>query len=167
VAAAVRRITVSQPEQMQLQITQLVSQGFTVANQTNRSVTLVKRKQFSIPLSLIGLLLCVLPLFIYLIVYAMQSDQIIEIHLVESAAPQPYRASEHLPMEDDGRPAVGAAPLLQLSPDRQSWWDGVSWRPTATSYPPNAALHPDGSSWWDGESWRPLPARGTQPDFGG
>jgi hypothetical protein len=165
VAAAVRRVTVAEPEQMQVQITQLVAQGFTVANQTSRSVTLIKHKQFSIPLLLIGLLLCVLPLFIYLIVYALQNDQIIEIQLVEKAAVQPYRASEHLPAAADGRPTGAGAPVLQLSPDRQSWWDGAVWRSTSTSYPPNAVRTPDGNGWWDGESWRPMP--NPEPGFGG
>jgi hypothetical protein len=160
-AAAVRRVTVTEPEQMQAQIMQLVAEGYTVANQSNRSVTLVKRKQFSIPLMLLGLLLCVLPLLIYLVVYALQRDQIIEIHLVEDAAPQPYRASEHLAAQ--GRPSASVEPVLQLSPDRQSWWDGTAWRSTANSYPPNAAVAPDGNWWWDGLQWRPMPSPEAEP----
>ena len=46
----VRYIDVTEPEQMQMEITRLVSAGYTVASQSNRSVTLVKRKQFSIPI---------------------------------------------------------------------------------------------------------------------
>ena len=75
----------------------LVSAGFTVANQSNRSVTLVKRKQFSIPILIIGFLLCVIPLLVYLVVYAFQSDQIVEIRLIDKPEATPYRASDHVP----------------------------------------------------------------------
>lgn len=155
---AIQRITVHEPEQMQMRITQFVAQGFVVANQSNRSVTLIKRKQFSIPLLVIGLLLCVIPLFIYLIVYSLQKDQIIEIVLIEAPKVEAYRASEHLPAGPNAAPA--AAAVIQMSPDNQSWWDGSQWQQTATSYPPNAARKPDGSAWWDGQSWRPMPETG-------
>src|SRR6266704_87865 len=99
--ANVRYIDVTEPEQMQLEITRLVAAGFTVANQSDRSVTLVKRKQFSIPMLIIGLLLCVVPLLIYLIVYASQSDQIVEIRLIDKPKMTPYRASDHIAADSD------------------------------------------------------------------
>ena len=92
----VRYIDVTEPEQMQMEITRLVSAGFTVANQSNRSVTLVKRKQFSIPILIIGFLLCVIPLLVYLVVYAFQSDQIVEIRLIDKPEATAYRASDHV-----------------------------------------------------------------------
>jgi hypothetical protein len=155
--ANVRYIDVTEPEQMQMEITRLVSAGFTVANQNERSVTLVKRKQFNIPILIIGFLLCVIPLLVYLVVYAFQSDQIVEIRMVDKPAAQPYRASDYIAVDGDGSPAPENAPVIQLTPDGQQWWDGSQWHSTATSYPPHAVRKPDGSQWWDGQNWRPVP----------
>jgi hypothetical protein len=154
----VRYIDVTEPEQMQMEITRLVSAGYTVANQSNRSVTLVKRKQFSIPILIIGFLLCVIPLIIYLVVYAFQSDQIVEIRLIDKPEAQPYRASEHIAVNGENPLPPIDAPVIQLTPDGQQWWDGARWQPTATSYPPHALRRPDGSEWWDGQSWRQVPS---------
>lgn len=155
--ANIRYIDVTEPEQMQMEITRLVSAGFTVANQNNRSVTLVKRKQFSIPILIIGFLLCVIPLLIYLVVYAMQKDEIVEIRLIDKPAATPYRASDHVPVDGENTVSVEGAPVIQVSPDGSEWWDGTEWQPTATSYPPQALRKPDGSQWWDGQNWRPVP----------
>ncbi len=157
--AGIRYIDVTEPEQMQLEITRLVAAGFTVANQSDRSVTLVKRKQFSIPMLIIGLLLCVVPLLIYLIVYASQSDQIVEIRLIDKPKMTPYRASDHIAADSDDAAPAEAGPVLQLSPDGREWWDGTQWQSTATSYPPTAVRKPDGSQWWDGKNWRPVPVQ--------
>lgn len=156
----IRYVDVNEPEQMQMEITRLVSAGYTVANQSNRSVTLVKRKQFSVPILIIGFLLCVIPLLVYLIVYAFQSDQIVEIRLLDKPEAKPYRASDHIAVDGDGDRAPENAPVIQLSPDGNQWWDGAQWQETATSYPPQALLKPDGSEWWDGQSWRPAPRSG-------
>jgi hypothetical protein len=157
--ANVRYVDVTEPEQMQMEITRLVSAGFTVANQSNRSVTLVKRKEFSTPMLIIGLLLCVIPLLVYLIVYAFQSDRIVEIRLIDKPEATPYRASDHIAVDGENSMSVEAAPLIQLTPDGLQWWDGAQWQSTATSYPPHALRKPDGSEWWDGQAWRPIPMR--------
>ena len=157
-ASNVRYIDVTEPEQMQMEITRLVSAGFTVANQNNRSVTLVKRKQFNIPILIIGFLLCVIPLLVYLVIYAFQSDQIVEIRLIEKPETKPYRASDHIAVDGENSPSLEDAPVIQLTPDGQQWWDGAQWQSTATSYPPHALRKPDGSEWWDGQNWRPVPA---------
>lgn len=157
--ANVSYINVTNPEQMQMEITRLVSAGFMVANQNNRSVTLVKRKQFSVPMLVIGLVLCLLPMIIYLIVYACQSDQIVEIRLIDRPQQQAYRASDHVPIAGDPvvTPPPINAPVVQLTPDGSQWWDGAEWQSTATSYPPHAARSQDGGQWWDGQSWRSVP----------
>jgi hypothetical protein len=49
------------------------------------------------------------------------------------------------------------AAKVQLSPDRQFWWDGSIWHPAATEVPPTAPRSADGMYWWDGVSWRPKP----------
>jgi hypothetical protein len=153
--AQVRRITVNGPDQMQVQITHLMAQGFLIANQSNHSVTMIKRKEFSILWLVIGLLLCVIPLFIYLIIYALESDQIVEIAMVGSSG-QPYPTA-------DSSALPTAAGAVQLSPDGQAWWDGTQWQSTATSCPPHATRSPDGAAWWDGRMWRPMPGTGSAP----
>ena len=51
----------------------------------------------------------------------------------------------------------------QLSEDHRYWWDGQSWRDTATQVPPGAPISPDGTRWWDGTSWREMPPAGRTP----
>jgi hypothetical protein len=159
--SAVRYIDVTEPEQMQTQITHFVAQGYVVASQNNRSVTLIKRKKFSVLMLVFGFFFFVFPLFIYLFYYAAKKDQVVEIRLVESAAPEQYRASDHVPIGGSEAPR-GEIPVLQLSPDRQSWWDGAAWQPTSASVPPQAVRHDDGRRWWDGEAWRQLPAASSR-----
>jgi len=90
--------------QMESAVTGYIAKGFLVANRTPTSVTLVKRKQFSIVALVIGLILCVVPLLIYLVYYLTLQDQLIEITLAQ----------------------VG-----QLSPDAHWSWNGSSWVPVA------------------------------------
>jgi len=78
-AAQMRRMTVDSVAAMEQAITSYITQGFTVVNKTATTVTLVKKKQFSALWAVIGFIVCVLPLLIYLIVYAAQSDQVVEI----------------------------------------------------------------------------------------
>jgi hypothetical protein len=156
-ASNTRHIEVNEPEQMQLEITRLVSDGFTVASQNDRSVTLVKRKQFSIPILIIGFFLCVIPLIIYLIMYAMQKDQIVEIRLIDRPESKPYRASDHIALEGEAARVPINAPVIQVSPDGQQWWDGSRWNDTVSNYPQHAFRNPDGSEWWDGQGWHPVP----------
>ena len=51
------------------------------------------------------------------------------------------------------RPAAGK---VQMSPDRNYWWDGLTWQPTATTTPAAAQRSPDGAYWWDGAYWHPV-----------
>jgi hypothetical protein len=148
---------------MQSQITQFMAQGFLIANQSSHSVTMIKRKEFSILWLVIGLLLCVIPLFIYLIIYALETDQIVEIVMV-GAPGQPYSAVESSP-GGSGTLPMAAAGAVHMSPDGQAWWDGAQWQSTATSYPPHAARTPDGAAWWDGQTWRPMPGPGAAPNL--
>lgn len=73
------RITVDSVSAMEQAITSYITQGFAVANKTSASATLIKRKQFNVLWAVLGFIVCVLPLLIYLIVYASQSDQVVEI----------------------------------------------------------------------------------------
>lgn len=160
-------------------ITGYIAQGYNVANRTPTSVTLIKRKQFSILWAVIGFVLCLLPLLIYLIVYAAESDQMVVITLMGAQPAHPAIA------------AAGTIPLnAPRSPDGQYWWDGQQWRPVGQGTgpmgqitgpmnqagvsmplqsraatpadPATAPRSPDGRYWWDGQAWRPV-VQGTGP----
>jgi hypothetical protein len=102
--ANIIRWTAPDALQMESAVTGYIAQGFVVANRTPTSVTVVKRKQFSIVALVIGLILCVVPLLIYLVYYLTLTDQLIEITLAQ----------------------VG-----QLSPDGHWSWNGSTWMPVA------------------------------------
>jgi type IV secretory pathway component VirB8 len=78
-AANITRVSVDSVTAMEQSITSYITQGFSVVNKTSDRVTLVKRKEFSVMWAVIGFLLCILPLLVYLVVYAVQSDQVVEI----------------------------------------------------------------------------------------
>lgn len=82
-AAKVSVLEVGTPGELDQAITSYVVQGFALANRTPTSATMVKRKEFSILWTVIGLVLCVLPLLIYLIIYATESDVVVEIRIRE------------------------------------------------------------------------------------
>jgi hypothetical protein len=90
----IRQVSVSSIPELDQAITSFLAQGYIIANRTPTSVTLQKAKQFSILWTVVGFLLCILPLLIYLIVYASQPDyQIIEIRVADPqtfAGPQTY-----------------------------------------------------------------------------
>lgn len=79
-SSKIHKVTVSSVAEMDQAITGYLAQGFTVANKTASSATLQKKKEFSVLWAVIGFLLCLLPLLIYLIVYATKPDyEVIEI----------------------------------------------------------------------------------------
>ena len=106
-----REVWVHDPAHLTSVIDGYVMQGFAVATRDPASVTMVKRKQFNVVWAVIGFFLCLLPLLIYLIVYASEQDQVVFIRV--AAAP--------------ALPASGTSP--PLSPDGNYWWDGAAWRP--------------------------------------
>lgn len=78
-SAKMQRLTVDSVNAMEQAITSYITQGYSVVNKTATSATLVKKKQFSVLWAVIGFLVCLLPLLVYLIIYATQSDQVVEI----------------------------------------------------------------------------------------
>lgn len=77
---AIQKVFVSNQNEVDPAITGYLAQGFVVANRTPTTVTLQKKKEFKILWAVIGFLLCVLPLFVYLIIYSIQADvEIVEI----------------------------------------------------------------------------------------
>lgn len=76
----ISKVTVASVAEMDQTITGYLAQGFVVANKTSTSATLQKKKEFSVLWAVVGFLLCLLPLLIYLIVYATKPDiEIVEI----------------------------------------------------------------------------------------
>lgn len=123
-------------------ITSYIAQGFTVQNAGEDFVVLLKKKEFSVLWAVVGLVLCILPLLVYLVVYATQKDQLVEIRIAASQ------------------------PQIHWSEDREQWWDGETWHHISRQLPPDVQVSPDGAHFWDGVSWRAMPAEAslTAPD---
>lgn len=85
-AAQVQVIEVSTPTEVDAAISSCVVQGYVMANRTPTSATMVKRKEFSALWAVIGFLVCVIPLLIYLIMYAAETDKVVEIRVSQNAA---------------------------------------------------------------------------------
>src|SRR5947208_3821277 len=157
--AAAYTITVTDSVQMELAITSYIQQGYNLASRTDRSATMVKRKQFSILWLARGVSTLTVVLWIYIGVYLLQGDRMVMIVL------QPYAAQEAV-----------AAPGL-VSSDGLWQWDGASWQPLPQQQPLPAygieggaavgALSGDGLWRWDGVRWQPTPGlnqgRGADP----
>lgn len=84
-AAQVQVIEVHSPAEVDSAISAWVVQGYVLANRTATSATMVKKKEFSALWAVIGFLICVIPLLIYIIVYAADSDKVVEIRVAASA----------------------------------------------------------------------------------
>lgn len=141
-SAAVHRLQVPDAAAMEQAITSYIAQGFTVQSRTATSVTLFKKKEFSVLWAVVGLLLCLLPLLVYLIVYATQSDQMVQIVM-----------------------AGPATPTIHWNDDFTQWYDhaGSRWRSTASALPQGLPVSDDGAYFYNGSSWIPRPGGATQP----
>jgi hypothetical protein len=77
---AIQKLVVSSVQEMESTVLSYLNQGFIVANKTPTSTTLQKRKEFSVVWAVVGFLLCIVPLLIYLIVYATKpAVEIVEV----------------------------------------------------------------------------------------
>ncbi len=126
-------ITVRSKSEMEQRVNQYLVNGYTVAGQSSDSTILRKPKEFNIFLGALGFFLCVIGFFVYLLIYSMQKDRVIEIRL-------------------DTTP--------KMAEDRNWWWDDHlnEWRNVDEAAPPNAKRSDDGKHWWDGQAWRRVPA---------
>jgi hypothetical protein len=79
-----RRVEVASRQDMETSISRYIACGYLVMNKTEVSAVLVKKKQFNIPIAVLGFLFCVAGLALYAIIYACQSDQVIEIVVSDS-----------------------------------------------------------------------------------
>jgi hypothetical protein len=115
--AGIASVAVGSERELETAIALYIAQGYVLSNRSSLGATMFKKKEFRIVWAVIGFFLCILPLLIYLIVYASQSDQTVQIHLssvgrLELPAPQGYGYG-------------------QRSADGQWWWDGRAWQPVA------------------------------------
>lgn len=77
-------IYVSSITELESRIPGYISQGYTVANRSTDSVILVKKKSFSMLMAVIGFFLAVLPLLVYIVIYMLQSDKMVEIRVSQA-----------------------------------------------------------------------------------
>lgn len=138
---AMAAVRVGTDQEMEVMINTYIAHGFVLANRTPSGATLFKKKEFSIVWAVVGFFLCLLPLLIYLIVYASQSDQTVHVQL----ASQPVL------------PASAPQAQPQLSSDGRWWWDGRAWQPVAGQQ--SASLPPPGAP--GAEFQPPVPGTGT------
>ena len=84
-SSRVQQISVFNANAMEQAITSYIAQGFIVVNKTATSATLQKKKEFKIVWAVIGFILCLLPLLVYLIVYATQPEvEVVQIQITGS-----------------------------------------------------------------------------------
>lgn len=154
--AVPRTIVVATNAELETLIVRYVSTGFVATNRTSTEVVLIKKKEFSIPMLIIGLLLCVIPLILYLIVYALQQDQIVILRLVTSTS-----------LAADSGPASPTVEQLEWSDDRTRWRKGTEWVDVASEIPPACPLSDDKRQWWDGMAWRVVQPGARHPNLSG
>jgi hypothetical protein len=65
------------PKDLDAQISYMIQYGYVVQHKTDTTVTLVRKKQFSFILAILGLFLFLVGLFIYLLFYLAKSDDVI------------------------------------------------------------------------------------------
>ena len=85
-AAQVQVVEVDSAAELDGAITSWVVHGYTMANRTPVSATMVKRKEFSVLWAVIGFLICIIPLLVYIIIYAAESDKVVEIRVRSGAS---------------------------------------------------------------------------------
>ncbi len=113
---AVRTVAVGDPRAFEMVIADYSARGFLLVSKTETSALLRKPKQFNVLLAVLGAVLCLVGLLVYVIFYATQQDEVVEVRLVDRQA-----ALEGAPFT--------LSPDGDWSPDGTQWWDGVAWRP--------------------------------------
>jgi hypothetical protein len=74
------QVSVDSAQGMESAITSYIAEGFSLVNKTDKSATMQKKKQFNPLWAVVGFVLCIIPLIIYLFIYAAQTDvQVVEI----------------------------------------------------------------------------------------
>ena len=84
--AAFQRVSVPNGSDADQAMVSYVTQGFVVVHRTADLILLHRKKEFKIVWAVIGLVLCILPFLIYLVVYALQPDvEVVEIRIAKPA----------------------------------------------------------------------------------
>jgi hypothetical protein len=143
--ATVSQINVATQPQLDQAINSYIAQGFMVMNRTASSATMFKKKEFNLIWAVIGFFLCLIPLLIYLIKYALEKDLMVEIRI---------------------DPAAAGGQVVQMSADGRYWWDGAQWQDAERAVPPAAQRSGDNRWWWDGSTWRQVPSQSGLPPSG-
>jgi hypothetical protein len=73
-ASSIVRVGVPTPGALESAALSYMARGYVIVERSAERVVLQKRKQFSLPWLVVGLLLCIVPLLVYLLVYASQPD---------------------------------------------------------------------------------------------
>lgn len=141
-SVATQHVYVPDQQALDQTITGYIAQGFTVQNRGDDFATLFKKKEFSVLWAVIGFLICIIPLLIYLIVYATQKDQLVEIRIGEA--------------HELAAGSVGG-PALHWSDDGRQWFDGKLWVDSHERLPESVQISADRKHFWDGATWRPVP----------
>jgi len=139
-------VRVYSDHEMETAIAAYIAQGFVVSNRTPVGATMFKKKEFQIVWAVVGFFLCLLPLLVYLIVYASQSDQMVQIALAPG-----------------GPLTLPSSPITQLvgtrSDDGHWWWDGKAWQPMVQpTLPAQSPLLQSSSA----SDWLPAPEPGAE-----
>jgi hypothetical protein len=139
-SVATQQVYVPDRSALDQTITGYIAQGFTVQNRGDDFATLFKKKEFSVLWAVVGFLVCIIPLLVYLIVYATQKDQLVEIRIGETRE-LPGTSGATIHWSDDGR----------------QWFDGKLWVDSRERLPESVQVSADRSHFWDGATWRPIP----------
>jgi hypothetical protein len=140
VSVATQQVNVPDRAALDQTITGYIAQGFTVQNRGEDFAVLFKKKEFSVLWAVVGFLVCIIPLLIYLIIYATQKDRLIEIRIGE-----PTQLS------------TGAGDTPNWSEDGRYWFDGKLWVDSHERLPESVQVSADRKHFWDGATWRPIP----------
>lgn len=130
--ATVHNLSVATRDQLDAAIQGYIAQGYVVSNRTETSVTLFKKKEFNVVWAIVGFFACLLPLLIYTIVYAAESDKMVIVSI------------------------EGSASSVIWSDDKRLWWTGQTWRSVSDELPAGVPVSDDGRLFWDGGSWQPV-----------
>ncbi len=79
-------LTVTSMSDMDMQVNNYVIQGYHVANKTNKTATLIKKKEFNWLIAGLGFFFVGIGFFIYLGYYTMKKDTLVMINLKEESA---------------------------------------------------------------------------------
>lgn len=86
-----KSITVESTEELENVVANYAMHGFSVTSKTSKRAILYKKKEFSVLMAVLGLLVCGIGLVIYAILYTMKEDEAIEVVV---ASPTVTKADE-------------------------------------------------------------------------